>query len=261
MTTREWATVVGVFTDRVQADQAMLALYHAGFSDDEIGFATRHATHYTEHLQTPEHPDSAMGAAAGAIGGGVLGGVVGAAFALLIPGFGPAIAGGVLGATFGGAALGAATGSFMGAMTSLGLSEEDANYYQHEFETGRVIVTVKVSERAQEALDLLRNAGAYNSSTRPAAPPITDPTKEDTIEHPTPSDESTPTDVSDMETTPMHSYSHEAALEHDEAFTEKRSVVSPNSAPVVSYTPDSVVHHEGAEDRANRNNLPLGTLN
>jgi len=261
MTTRKWATVVGVFTDRAQADQAMLALYHAGFRDDEIGFATRHAMEYTEHLQATEHPNSAMGAAAGAIGGGVLGGVVGATVALLIPGFGPAIAGGVLGATFGGAALGAATGGFMGAMTSLGLSEEDANYYQHEFETGRVIVTVKVSERAQEALDLLRNAGAYDSSTRPAAHPITTPTEEDTMEDPSSPDEPTPADVADMEITPMHSYSHDPALEQGEAPTEKRNVVLSNSVPTIAYTPDSVAHHEGAADRANRDNLPLGTLN
>jgi hypothetical protein len=37
----ERSTVVGVFTDRIQAEQAINELRRAGFSDDQIGFILR----------------------------------------------------------------------------------------------------------------------------------------------------------------------------------------------------------------------------
>ncbi len=257
MTTIERATVVGVFTDRAQAEQALADLRHAGFNDDEIGFAVRH-TEYTEHMHVPDHPDSAKGAAAGAVGGGVLGGVIGAAIALLIPGFGPAIAGGVLGAVFGGAALGAATGGFMGAMTALGLSEEEAHYYQREFEIGRVIVTVKAPGRAQEAHDLLLHAGAYDSSTQ-----TNDGTPGPSADLYTPSVSTETAPTSYVAGSPLleNSYSQEAPLDPlEEDPTERMSALS-RSASSEKHMVDSVAHYEGAADRANRNNIPSGTGN
>ena len=240
MASVERETVVGVFIERDQAEQAMTDLHRAGFNDDQIGFAVRHG-HYTEHVHLPEQGDSAKGAAAGAVGGGVLGGVVGAAVALLIPGFGPAIAGGVLGATFGGAALGAATGGFMGAMTSLGLSEEEAHYYQREFETGRVIVTVKAPGRAQEALELLQLAGAYDASTGQGV-------------HAAPG-ETIAAFVAESTAAPMMPYLADVVSDPCEYPVEASSV--PDSAKNTLL--DSVVHDESAADRPNRNNIPMGT--
>ena len=163
MATIERSTVVGVFIDRVQAEQAINELRRAGFSDDQIGFILH--GNPTEEGKTGS--DAGTGVAAGAVSGGVIGGVLGAAAALLIPGFGPAIAGGILAATLGGAAIGAAAGGIMGALTGLGVPEEEARYYQSEFEAGRTIVTVKAANRYQEALDILRSNGAYDATTRP----------------------------------------------------------------------------------------------
>jgi hypothetical protein len=167
MATIERSTVVGVFTDRVQAEQAINELRHAGFSDDQIGFILRGNPAVEGTAQGETGSDAGAGAAAGAVSGGVLGGVLGAAAALLIPGFGPAIAGGILTATLSGAAIGAAAGGIIGALTGLGVPEEEARYYQGEFEAGRTIVTVKAANRYQEALDILRSNGAYDATTRP----------------------------------------------------------------------------------------------
>lgn len=101
--------------------------------------------------------------------GSVLGGVIGAAAALLIPGFGPAIAGGILAATFGGMAIGAAAGGIIGALTKVGVPEEEAHYYQSEFEAGQTIVTVRSGNRQQEAVGILRQYGAYDATTRAEA--------------------------------------------------------------------------------------------
>lgn len=115
----------------------------------------------------PAHePDSVAGAATGAVGGGVIGGLIGAAAALLIPGIGPAVAGGILAATLGGAAIGAVAGGFIGALTGMGVDESDARYYQDELESGRSIVTVRTTDRYDEAVSILRSAGAYDASNR-----------------------------------------------------------------------------------------------
>ena len=167
MATIERSTVVGVFTDRIQAEQAINELRRARFSDDQIGFILRGNQTEQSTAQDETGSETGAGAAAGAVSGGVVGGILGAAAALLIPGFGPAIAGGILAATLGGAAIGAAAGGIIGALTGLGVPEEEARYYQGEFEAGRTIVTVKAANRYQEALDILRNNGAYDATTRP----------------------------------------------------------------------------------------------
>lgn len=165
MTTLERATVVGVFEDRVRAERALNALYRAGFDEKDVGFVIRDVNH-THAAPEVIQRDTAMGAATGAVSGGVVGGLLGAATALLIPGLGPALAGSILAVALGGAALGAAAGSFVGALTGFGVPEEEALYYQSEFELGRIIVLVRAPNRQSEALEILRQNGAYDAATR-----------------------------------------------------------------------------------------------
>jgi gas vesicle protein len=140
---------VGVFMEEAQARKAIEELRRAGFNDDEMGFLARARTE-------------------GMVSGGVVGGVVGAAAAILIPGFGPAIAGGILAATLGGAALGAAAGGIIGSLVGLGVTEKDARFYQSELEAGRTIITVTTSDDTghDEAVQIMRNNGAYDAATR-----------------------------------------------------------------------------------------------
>jgi hypothetical protein len=81
---------------------------------------------------------------------------------------------------------GAATGGFMASLKSLfsgqettsvatkddfmrlGVSEQDADYYQDELDAGRTIVLVRVAGQQQEVSEILRNKGAKTS--RPPNP-------------------------------------------------------------------------------------------
>jgi hypothetical protein len=58
--------------------------------------------------------------------------------------------------------VGAAAGGMLGALMGLGIPEDEARYYQSEFEAGRVIITVKASDRYDEADRILRSHGAYD---------------------------------------------------------------------------------------------------
>jgi hypothetical protein len=64
----ERSTVVGVFADQQQAEQAIRELKQVGFGDEQIGFLVRHSS---------------------GILGGLVGGVMGAADAVLLPALGP----------------------------------------------------------------------------------------------------------------------------------------------------------------------------
>jgi hypothetical protein len=206
MTTTERTTAVGVFTERNLAEHAIERLHQAGFTNDQIGFVSREG--YTEEqapiipaepaigasptagapigvapVYTPANDDVTPTAeskteatAAGVVGGGVVGGILGAAAALLIPGFGPAIAGGILTAVLGGAAIGAVAGGLIGALTNMGVPEDEARFYQDELQAGRTLVTVQAGNRYDEALEILRQGGAYDATTRRDTTETTIPT-------------------------------------------------------------------------------------
>lgn len=163
MTPINHSIAVGVFKNRLQAFKAIEDLHNAGFNDDLIGFI--HKEGDTEPLQATIEETHIASIAKDAVGGGVLGSVLGAAAALLIPGIGPMLAGGILGATLGGAALGVATGSLLGMFTGMGLSEEEAHYYQNELAAGNTIVTVKAGQRYTDAQDILQRNGSKQAAT------------------------------------------------------------------------------------------------
>jgi uncharacterized protein (TIGR02271 family) len=165
----ERSTVVGVFRDRDLADRAIDELHRLGFSDDEIGFAVRDGD---STIGVDNEPgDAGSGAVTGAIAGAGVGGFIGAAVALLIPGFGPVVAGGILASILGGAVVGAAAGGILGALVGLGVPEEEARYYENEFNAGNIIVTVKAGTRYDEARQILFRNGAYDVTDREGLAP------------------------------------------------------------------------------------------
>jgi hypothetical protein len=145
-------------------------LKNAGFSGSDIGIAMRDRNAQGELVQdTGTH--AAEGAVSGALAGGALGGIVGfliGAGALAIPGLGPVVAGGMLASAFGlaggtavaGAGIGAATAGIVGALVGLGIPDDEAHYFEHGFNTGGVIVTVKSDTRLAEAASILERNGA-----------------------------------------------------------------------------------------------------
>jgi len=156
------STVVGVFMHRTEADRAITDLRQAGFTNEQIGLAGRHIAE-NEAVEMEEGTEWETGAVTGVLAGAGLGGLVGLGImAGLIPAIGPVIAGGTLAAILANAAGGAALGGLAGALVGAGIPEEEAKYYQSEFEAGRYVVTVKANGRADEALAILRRHGAHD---------------------------------------------------------------------------------------------------
>src|SRR5438067_1405519 len=171
MATQDRPLAVGIFESQGQAERAVNELRAEGFTDDQIGFAAR-SENGAETDTVTDHErrgGTREGLVMGAITGGAFGSIVGAAAAVFLPGIGPVIAGGILGAALTGAAAGAVTGGLVGALREWGLPEEEAHYYEDEFEAGRTLVTVKTNDplRQGSAMVILRRNGSYDATTRP----------------------------------------------------------------------------------------------
>jgi hypothetical protein len=170
MNIQQISTVVGVFEDRLQADEAIAELHEAGFDQSQIGVAMRHAES-AEGVEAPEYDSHATtGALTGAVTGLGLGALAGlGVLAGVVPVVGPAIAAGTLGVILSNAAAGAGVAGLLGALVAAGLSQREANYYQGEFEAGRAIVTVNAGSKPDQATSILRRCGAYDMTSRSAA--------------------------------------------------------------------------------------------
>jgi uncharacterized protein (TIGR02271 family) len=175
---KQHSTVVGVFQDRQQANKAVSELLKAGFRQDQIGVAMRHAegevgaTTTAEGATTTaeaEGSHAGSGALAGALTGLGLGALAGmGVLAGVIPVVGPAIAAGTLGVVLSNAAAGAGIAGLVGALIGTGMPEHEAKYYDQEFEAGRTIVTVTADGQADEATAILRRHGGYDINSRSA---------------------------------------------------------------------------------------------
>jgi uncharacterized protein (TIGR02271 family) len=163
-------TVVGVFHSPSEAQQAIRELKAAGFTDSEIGVASHDKEGaYGEYSGTEgEGNKSGTGAAVGAtagLGAGALWGL--GIVAGVLPAIGPVIAGGALAAIAASAAGTAVAGGVLGALVGLGIPEEEAEYYQGEFERGRTVVTVKATgDRYNKAHQILDRYNAYDYGRR-----------------------------------------------------------------------------------------------
>ena len=147
--------VIGVFEQEAQAEQAVSALWRAGFAPDRIDMANRRmgVVPGTPRLQFQK--DAADGATTGAMAGAGAGAVAGAVAGSFVP-----VVGTVLGG-IGGAALGAAGGTFLGPFLAMEISEEDANHYSNAIDQGRTLVIVRQIGRSEEAREILRNHGGF----------------------------------------------------------------------------------------------------
>jgi hypothetical protein len=145
--------VIGVFEQEAQAEQAVSALWKAGFAPDRIDMANRRVgiVRGTPRLQFTE--DAAEGATAGAVAGATAGAVAGVVAGSLLPGVGTVVGG------IGGAALGAAGGTFLGPFVAMDIAEEDAHHYSDVVNQGRTLVIVRQIGRCDEAREILRAQG------------------------------------------------------------------------------------------------------
>ena len=165
------STVVGVFHDIEHADKAVNALLRAGFRHKDISFIHRRATKGQAMKTDAEHYSqvTTTRVAEGALAGSLVGGLIGTVTTLILPGFGALYGAGILIASLAGA--GAIGGSFAAYMSTVGVSEEEANWFKGELEKGRPLVAVRVDGRYSEALAIMQENGAEDMTRQKEAEP------------------------------------------------------------------------------------------
>jgi len=149
-------TVVGVFQNRSDAEQAVNEMRQKGFGR-EISVVAK-----DERAKGGIRGENVS---EGVITGGTLGGLAGllaGAGALAIPGIGPVLAAGPIA----GALTGAATGGLAGGLIDWGLPEERGRFYEQKVREGNIVALVKSSDpKVNEAADIMRAHGARDVET------------------------------------------------------------------------------------------------
>jgi hypothetical protein len=156
--------VFGIYSTVAQAERAVDAFVHAGFSNADISVllpdneSSREFAH-EKHTKAPE--GTTTGAAAGGTIGGALGLLAGIG-ALAIPGLGPFIAAGPIMGALAGVGVGGAVGGLVGALVGMGIPEYEAKRYEGRVKNGGVLLSVHcdTSEEITRAKDILKRTNA-----------------------------------------------------------------------------------------------------
>jgi uncharacterized protein (TIGR02271 family) len=170
-------TVVGLFDDMEQAKRAALDLEGAGIPHNDISIVANNeggryvpsdGTTTADRDATPDVSGHAIGhdALVGAEIGGVAGLILGLT-GLAIPGLGWIAGAGWLMALILGAGTGAVVGGLVGALTHVGVPEEDAAHYNEGVRRGGTLIAVKAQDAmAHRVAEILGNDGAVNIDER-----------------------------------------------------------------------------------------------
>jgi hypothetical protein len=163
-------TVLGVFTDRDDAEQAIMHLKDDGYNPKDISIVMRDQA-VRDEIVDDTGAGVAEGTVSGATTGAVLGGIAGLVASFMIPGIGAFFIGGPLAAALGltgaaastvsGAATGALAGGLLGALMGIGLSEDEARVYETRVNEGAILVAVPARNGEEDTVeDIL---GDYNA--------------------------------------------------------------------------------------------------
>jgi len=152
-------TVVALYDEFDTARRVVEELVSAGFDREDISLVANDSTgQMGSTLKGGDTDDVTAGEGAGF--GAVVGTLIGLGVAL-IPGVGPVLAAGPLAAALMagiGAAAGAATGGIAASLIDLGMSEDEAGYYNEGLRGGGTLVTVNLDDdtyigRAQDIMN------------------------------------------------------------------------------------------------------------
>lgn len=163
--------VSAIFDDERQAGQAVDQLRASGVPDSAISIVARsdNGKATTTDGSGEEQTRDVLGTAAAGAGLGALFGIA----ALAIPGVGPFIAAGAIaeaavgGAAITGTVVGAAAGGLLGVLTSHGVDEDEARFYEERMTQGGIFVSVDADSAGvspAHVRDILFGAGGYNST-------------------------------------------------------------------------------------------------
>jgi hypothetical protein len=159
MTASTKNTIVGVFVNPRSAQQTVVDLKSAGFTEKQIGILSRDEDQ-EKAAEAQRAGEIATDATTGAVTGASIGALWGIGIlAGALPGVGPAIVGGTLGVLLSSAAAGGTMAGIGGALMGLGLNELDASFYEREFKEGRTLITVNASPMSNTAYRVIRQHG------------------------------------------------------------------------------------------------------
>ena len=170
--------ISAVFDSQAEAETAVRELREAGVRDSDLSIIARNEGRGATASDgsgtvTDRSDDKAIKGAAIGAGAGTLLGIA----ALAIPGVGPLAAAGAIAASAIpeaaaiGAGVGAVAGGVSGLLSSHGVSDEDATYYEGRIKEGGVFVSVDTSNAAvpaETARDILYRNGGHSSSQQKA---------------------------------------------------------------------------------------------
>lgn len=166
-------TVIGLFDDMEQAKKAALDLEQSGIPHNDISIVAnneggRFAPTSDASVPQTTHTGHAIGhdALVGAEIGGVAGLLMGIT-GFAIPGLGWIAGAGWLMATILGAGTGAVIGGLVGALTDVGVPEEDAAHYNEGVRRGGILLAVRAQDAvAHNVAQILSDDGAVNIDER-----------------------------------------------------------------------------------------------
>jgi hypothetical protein len=169
-------TITALFDTFDEAKIAVRDLEAAGVPHAEVSVVANNVHGEHDHMaanSTEAAKDAGKGAGVGATVGG-LGGLLTGLGIMAIPGVGPVVAAGWLVATAVGAVTGAvvggAAGGVVGALTTAGVSNDDANLYAEGVRRGGTLVTARVDDAlAPAARAALSHERAVNLAARGAS--------------------------------------------------------------------------------------------
>lgn len=155
-------TIVGVFYDRSDAEEAVEEIRNRGYTEDEISIVAREDT-LQDDVETDDDDGSSMfdhDLTTGTSTGGALGGLAGllvGAGALAIPGIGPILAVGPIAAGL----TGVVAGGLVGGLVDLGIPQDRSERLEDEVRQGGILAIIEAEdEESEEISDTLRDFGA-----------------------------------------------------------------------------------------------------
>ncbi len=175
-------TVIGVFTNRPQAERAAEDLRNVGVSQDKISIAVREGYIHGDDNDTndsfvkmvkegeekqnyQEIEGDRQNLSTGTTAGGAIGGIAGllaAAGLFTIPGIGPILALGPIASGL----IGAAAGGITGSLVDLGISPEVGVRYEAEVERGGILTAVECDQaKINNVAAIFRRNGARDVET------------------------------------------------------------------------------------------------
>jgi len=152
-------TVLGIFQERADVERAVDKFRAEGFKPEDFSIVMKD-TKEAKAIGDNTGANAAGGAVSGATTGAIVGGIAGLLAGIAIPGLGAFLIGGPIAAALGltgaaattvsGVATGAVAGGLLGALMGMGLSRDDAEYYEGRVKEGAILLAVPTRENQLE---------------------------------------------------------------------------------------------------------------